>query len=194
MESFKKSLSFLLSLVILIGAGWFLYKKFYLDIKPQEYFLEKPKVIVGISTTSSRQYPLEQQAKQIASLWGDFNKDVLTTKIPNEILGSKPYGVYHSYEEDGKYMVTAGVRVSSVDEKENSYTYITIPVGKYLIFSNTKNNKNQREGDLAVKTWSEVNKFFAKTHKYKRAFQVDFEEYLEGKINIYISYLEESKK
>lgn len=187
MNIYGKSLSLVAAVLIVAGVAWYTYCKF-VRVAPEEVFIDKPKAIVGISIKDSLNAPMQERSDHIGKLWKKFHDEKLAEKIPNAIANTMPYGVYHDYNSSaGEETVTVGMEVSSVEPKEEQYTYITVPVGKYLRFS----KKDEQKGvhpELVVQLWQDIDKYFADSTKYIRDYKVDFEEYSAQGVDIYISY------
>lgn len=185
----KKNIYIAVGTIVSIMACWFLYSTFFENaIKPHQGFIGRPIVVVGKSIESSYDYSMETQEEQIGKLWKEFHSSKVASKIPNTVAQNRFYGVYSEYGHGGKYKLTAGVEVSSIDSKINEYSYVTVPVGRYLVFSK-KSSKGFRP-ELVVDGWKEVDSYFEKNSKYKRQYAVDFEVYYSDGVDIYISYLD----
>ena len=97
---------------------------------------------------------------------------------------SEIYGVYCSYENgvNGLYDLFIGTKSLC-----QSGEILEIKSGKYAVFSFPSEPQN------VAKFWGEIWKYFENS-ELKRAYETDFEKYLNEKIEIYISIKEKVKK
>ncbi|WP_334020269.1 GyrI-like domain-containing protein [Alteromonas sp. S015] len=147
-------------------------------------YLSSPIEIQGFSVVTNNHAEFSSQGK-IPALWQRFDNAIPV----NYKGGERVYGVYFNYESDhtGDFSVLAGFDGSSVPESL-AIERITIPSGKYLVFS--------KQGDMpqiAIDAWSDVWSYFVQEDtqrraEYERAFTVDFEHYVNGNhIDVYIA-------
>ena len=114
---------------------------------------------------------------KIPALWAKFMREFYDGK-------SEIYGVYCSYENgvNGLYDLFIGTKsLCSGGE------ILEIKGGKYAVFSFPNEPQN------VAKFWGEIWKYF-ESSKLKRAYETDFEKYLNEKIEIYISIKIKGKK
>ena len=106
---------------------------------------------------------------KIPALWAKFMKECYDGR-------SEIYGVYYDYEDgaDGLYDIFIGAKAPRSDEA------LEIKSGKYAVFSFPSEPQN------VAKFWGEIWKYFENS-ELKRAYETDFEKYLNEKIEIYIS-------
>lgn len=134
------------------------------------------KLLMGFCARTGNALP--DMPKVIGGLWNTLYQEENAAKITNK---KSPYsiGLYSDYGDD-LYDITVGFEVS--DKTDTSFTYKTIPAGKYAKFS--------IQGDVVSavsKAWGEIWNM-----DLPRTFTGDFEEYCEGTpqdchINIYVA-------
>jgi predicted transcriptional regulator YdeE len=137
--------------------------------------------VSGYSTVTNNAAEMSPDKGKIPALWQKFDAEV-----PVDYRGGeRVYGVYYDYESDhtGDFTVLAGFD-GSVDKANTKIETITVPAGKYLVFSCT--------GDMpqiAIDAWTQVWQYFSQTStEYQRLFTVDFEHYPNGNaIDVYIA-------
>ena len=125
--------------------------------------------IYGLKTRTKNADEINGDGK-IPALWAKFTKEVYDGK-------SEIYGVYCSYENgvNGFYDLFIGTKsLCSGGE------ILEIKSGKYAVFSFPSEPQN------VAKFWGEIWKYFENS-ELKRAYETDFEKYLNEKIEIYIS-------
>ena len=125
--------------------------------------------IYGLKTRTKNADEVNGDGK-IPALWAKFTKEVYDGK-------SEIYGVYCRYENgvNGLYDLFIGTKsLCSGGE------ILEIKSGKYAVFSFPSEPQN------VAKFWGEIWKYFEGS-KLKRAYETDFEKYLNEKIEIYIS-------
>ena len=125
--------------------------------------------IYGLKTRTKNTDEINGDGK-IPALWAKFTKEIYDGK-------SEIYGVYCSYENgvNGLYDLFIGTKpLCSGGE------ILEIKSGKYAVFSFPCEPQN------VAKFWGEIWKYF-ESSKLKRAYETDFEKYLNEKIEIYIS-------
>ena len=107
---------------------------------------------------------------KIPALWAKFTKEFYDGK-------SEIYGVYCSYENgvNGLYDLFIGTKSLCLGGE-----ILEIKSGKYAVFSFPSEPQN------VAKFWGEIWKYF-ESSELKRAYETDFEKYLNEKIEIYIS-------
>lgn len=125
--------------------------------------------IYGLKTRTKNADEVNGDGK-IPALWAKFTKEVYDGK-------SEIYGVYCRYENgvNGLYDLFIGTKsLCSGGE------ILEIKSGKYAVFSFPSEPQN------VAKFWGEIWKYFENS-ELKRAYETDFEKYLNEKIEIYIS-------
>ena len=124
-------------------------------------------------------YGLKTRTKNADEINGDGKIPILWAKFMKEIYDGKSeiYGVYCSYESDvnGFYDTFVGTKSLCPGGE-----ILEIKSGKYAVFSFPCEPQN------VAKFWGEIWKYF-ESSKLKRAYETDFEKYLNEKIEIYIS-------
>lgn len=125
--------------------------------------------IYGLKTRTKNTDEINGDGK-IPALWAKFTKEIYDGK-------SEIYGVYCSYENgvNGLYDLFIGTKSLC-----SGGGILEIKSGKYAVFSFPNEPQN------VAKFWGEIWKYF-ESSKLKRAYETDFEKYLNEKIEIYIS-------
>lgn len=146
----------------------------------------------GISTRTTNIAEISHDTAKLGRLWQKFYQN----HAGNLAEGEDIYGVYHNYETDdeiGAFDVVASWKVDSEQEKlskdtPGSLVTVTIPAGKYMIFSEQGYMPN-----TIMNAWEKVSEYFTSPScEQVRAFDVDFEKYVEGnleygQVDLYIS-------
>ncbi len=193
MENFKKPVAAFFTVVILAVVAWLLYDNYTNKIKTTKVFLEKPKIIMGLTLDTSFELPLDEQSREIGDMWKKFHEEAISSKLENLVIDNPSfYGVYYNFndKQNGAYSVLAGSEVSAVSEVSN-FQFVTIPIGKYMLFQ-YKYPKEGFSAELVVNGWMDVDKYFDNHKLYERTYEVDFEVYEPNELKIYVSY--EAKK
>ncbi len=125
--------------------------------------------IYGLKTRTKNTDEINGDGK-IPALWAKFTKEIYDGK-------SEIYGVYCSYENgvNGLYDLFIGTKSLC-----SGGGILEIKSGKYAVFSFPNEPQN------VAKFWGEIWKYF-ESSELKRAYETDFEKYLNEKIEIYIS-------
>ena len=125
--------------------------------------------IYGLKTRTKNADEINGDGK-IPALWAKFTKEIYDGK-------SEIYGVYCSYENgvNGLYDLFIGTKSLCPGGE-----ILEIKSGKYAVFSFPCEPQN------VAKFWGEIWKYF-ESSELKRAYETDFEKYLNEKIEIYIS-------
>ena len=125
--------------------------------------------IYGLKTRTKNTDEINGDGK-IPALWAKFTKEIYDGK-------SEIYGVYCSYENgvNGLYDLFIGTKSLC-----SGGGILEIKSGKYAVFSFPNEPQN------VAKFWGEIWKYFENS-ELKRAYETDFEKYLNEKIEIYIS-------
>ena len=125
--------------------------------------------ICGLKTRTKNADEINGDSK-IPALWAKFMREFYDGK-------SEIYGVYCSYENgvNGLYDLFIGTKSLCP-----SGEILEIKSGEYAVFSFPNEPQN------VAKFWGEIWKYF-ESSELKRAYETDFEKYLNEKIEIYIS-------
>ena len=125
--------------------------------------------IYGLKTRTKNVDEISSSGK-IPALWAKFTKEFYDGK-------SEIYSVYCSYEDgvNGLYDIFIGTKSLCAGSE-----ILEIKSGKYAVFSFPNEPQN------VAKFWGEIWKYFEGS-KLNRAYETDFEKYLNEKIEIYIS-------
>ncbi len=110
-----------------------------------------------------------QSGNDIGQLWGRFMGEGVPQKIEGRI-GNDAYGVYTNYESDhtGHYTALAGCEVNSPEEVGRDFTTITLPAGKYQVYT-----LEGKLPEMVYEGWQEIWKT-----AQNRKFTTDFEVYI----------------
>ena len=147
--------------------------------------LASPIAIQGFSVVTNNEAEFSADTGKIPALWQKFDN-----AVPVDYMGGeRVYGVYSEYESDhtGNFRVLAGFDGEHVPDdipEQSEIQHITIPTGKYLVFTH--------KGDMpqiAIDAWSEVWRYFTQGEpEHERCFTLDFEHYVNGNhIDVYIA-------
>jgi predicted transcriptional regulator YdeE len=96
--------------------------------------IERPEfLIAGIAVRTINN---GQAGKDIKALWDGFFGDGIYGKIENK-ASEDIYNLYTDYESDytGYYTAILGCRVNSLEGLQDGLTGLTVPAGKYKVFS-----------------------------------------------------------
>ena len=140
---------------------------------------------VGIEVRTNNTLEMDPSKAKIPGLWGRFFQEGIPGKIPNKKPKSVPLGVYTDYEDDhlGPYSLVAGVEAIDLNSTPNGMRGLTIPAGKYLVFTAVG-----QMPQALIDTWIYIWKYFSGGSGYARAYTTDFERYDGGeKVEIHIA-------
>jgi len=144
--------------------------------------LNKPKTILGTSTTTKHAIENNPAEGRIAPLWQSFLQKGATNSIP-EAKSQAIYAVYNNYESDltGTYKLTLG---AESDTSTKQLEQAKIPTGTYLVFE-----ASGPSPQCTIDAWQAVWAYFAnETSSYKRSYTTDFEIYTSNEgVSIYIN-------
>ncbi|MCK5310843.1 MAG: AraC family transcriptional regulator [Desulfobacteraceae bacterium] len=130
-----------------------------------EYTIEQisKMKIVGIKTITDN----KEGMALIPQLWGQFFNENTIETIENKMPSTKMYAIYTEYESDenGKYTFLLGAQVKDISTDEVNHASVTIPAGKYAVF--TAANK-----DKVINVWQ-----FVWQRTLDRNYKTDFEVY-----------------
>jgi len=145
--------------------------------------------VSGLKVRTTNACEMDFSASKIGPLWGEFFHNV----APEMAEGAVAYGVYSDYESDtsGEFTVLAG---SPHLSKPAGLSHVQVASGSYLKFS-----KQGEMPQAVIELWSEIWQYFVARKNsrsddnstasvsYTRAFNTDFEKYIDGHIvEIYI--------
>lgn len=159
----------------------------------QEYFQRKhgykmekqqQKFLIGIKVnTSNEKCPID-----CPLIWEKFLKEKVFEKIPSKI-SNNCFGLYTDYEGDctKPFAYVVGCEVSTLDSIPEGMVGITIPKGKYVVFT-AKGPFPQSMSTVWQEIWAAP---------IQRAYKVDYEVYTPDfrpqgspEINIYVSLMD----
>lgn len=140
--------------------------------------------LVGLQTRTTNAAESSPQTAKIPGLWQKIYSGELEALVPKRIARGKPFSIYYDYQSDqsGAYSVVVGYQVPGLDEVPVGLTGLSIPGGKYLMFT--------AEGDpsqAVPQAWAHIWDYF-KQSKAKRAYTYDYEVYeSSSKVQIFIA-------
>ena len=148
---------------------------------------ELPEAIAckGISVRTTNHAEISHETAKLGRLWQKFYQNYMGD-LP---VGKDIYGIYHNYESAdlvGAFDVVAGWEVVNEQAQPDNAAFantsnlvtMTIPAGKYLVFSETGNMPN-----TVMNAWENAWEYFnAPNCEYTRTFNVDFEHYIDGNL------------
>ncbi len=146
----------------------------------------------GISIRTTNIAEISQDTAKLGRLWQKFYQNYAGDLTEDEDI----YCVYHNYEtedEIGAFDVVASWKVDDEQDKlrndiPGTLVTATIPAGKYLLFSEYGYMPN-----TVMNAWEKVSEYFNNSScEHIRAFDVDFEQYIDGnleygQVDLYIS-------
>lgn len=141
------------------------------DTEPKLTSREAIKLI-GIEVRTTNRQETDPLTAEIPGLWGRFYQEQIADKIPNRKTEGPTIAAYSKYESDvnGAYSLIVGCEVTSLSAVPNGMTGVTIPAGKYLLFT-----ASGPMPKTLIDTWGHIWNYFAQTSPYKRAYTVDYE-------------------
>jgi predicted transcriptional regulator YdeE len=127
--------------------------------------------VVGLETRTSKTLEDNPQTARIPALWERSRRENLEEQIPRRLAKGHPFCVYFDYENGhtGAYSVVVGYQVPGLEDVPPGLTGLSIPGGKYLVFT--------AEPQDVAQTWAAVWDYFAQPSAPRRAFTYDYEEY-----------------
>jgi len=130
--------------------------------------------VIGFEVRTSNLLEVDPATAEIPRLWKRFVEERLEERIPNRAHPGNLFGVYTNYESDhtGMYSLIVSAEVSSLDRVPEGMMGLTIPAGKYLVFS-----ASGPTPDAIIQTWKNVWNYFSQSSEYRRAYTTDFESY-----------------
>ena len=140
----------------------------------------------GISVRTTNHAETRHETAKLGRLWQKFYQNHMGD-LPE---GEDIYGVYHNYESDdlvGAFDVVASWKTASEkdDQSDSERTAstsnvveVTIPAGKYLVFSEEGHMPN-----TVMNAWEKAWEYFNDPNcEHTRNFDVDFEHYIDGNL------------
>ena len=166
---------------------------------PQIKELTEALACKGISVRTTNIAEISHDTAKLGRLWQKFYQNHAGDLAEGEDI----YGIYHNYESDdeiGAFDVVASWKIDSEQEKLNndipgSLVTVTIPAGKYIVFSEEGYMPN-----TVMNAWEKVSEYFnSSSCEHVRAFDVDFEQYIDGnleygQVDLYISVKQDNEK
>ena len=130
--------------------------------------------VIGFEARTSNSLEGDRVTAKIPGLWKRFFEERLEEKIPSRTHPGNLFGVYTNYESDhtGMYSLIVSAEVSSLDRVPEGMIGLTIPAGKYLVFT-----VGGPIPDAVIQTWQNVWNYFSQSSEYRRAYTTDFESY-----------------
>ena len=147
--------------------------------------LTESQTCTGISVRTTNSAEISHETAKLGKLWQKFYQ----THMSNIPEGEDIYGIYHNYESDdlvGAFDVVAGWKVDSEQQQSDSgantkngmLVSVDIPAGKYMVFAEHGNMPN-----TVMNAWEKAWEYFNNPScEHTRTFNVDFERYVEGKL------------
>lgn len=139
----------------------------------------------GIEVRTDNAREMNPATRQIAGLWQRFFQEDIPGTIPGKKPAGVPLGIYTDYASDhtGLYTLIASVAVTQAGSTPKGMRTVTIPAGKYLVFTATGPMPK-----ALIETWGSIWTYFSDNSRYTRAYTTDFEEYQgSDKVEIYIA-------
>lgn len=141
----------------------------------------KEKQLAGFTKRIRNSEALQNQSDTIEALHYAFIDKVEV----DYSQGARLYGVYHHYQngQQGDYSIFVGTDTEHIEESK-PLTKMTIPGGKYLVFSGRGEMPH-----VVMEVWQNIWRYFDQADcKFERAFDVDFEYYRsKNTVVVYIS-------
>ncbi|MFT5096479.1 MULTISPECIES: GyrI-like domain-containing protein [Psychrobacter] len=135
-------------------------------------------VCKGISARTTNNAEISHDTAKLGRLWQKFYQNHMKSLSEGEDI----YGVFHNYESDdlvGAFDVVASWKADS-DDTTNASDVVTvsIPAGKYLVFSEKGNMPN-----TVMNAWEKAWEYFNNPScEHTRTYKVDFEHYIGGNL------------
>ncbi|WP_201556568.1 GyrI-like domain-containing protein [Psychrobacter sp. 72-O-c] len=144
----------------------------------------------GISIRTTNIAEISHETAKLGRLWQKFYQDHASHLEEGEDI----YGIYHNYESDdvGAFDVVASWKTDSQQGDQdqsgkgdtlnagntNNLVTVTIPTGKYMIFSEQGNMPN-----TVMNAWERAWAYFNDPScEHTRLYGVDFEQYIDGNL------------
>jgi len=140
----------------------------------------------GISVRTTNNAEISQETAKLGRLWQKFYQNYADQLAEGEDI----YGVYHNYESEdlvGAFDVVASWKTATEQNAQsdsestasiNNVIEVTIPAGKYLVFSEEGYMPN-----TVMNAWESAWEYFNTADcEHTRTFNVDFEHYIGGNL------------
>ena len=141
--------------------------------------------LIGIAVRTTNQQEMIAATAKIPGLWGRFFQEQVADKIADKTALDSTLAAYTNYESDhtGAYDLIVGREVNSLGSIPDGMTGVTIPAGKYLLF--TAKGPMPR---ALIDTWAYIWNYFSKNSGYRRSYTTDYEVHqADDKVDIYIA-------
>ena len=155
--------------------------------------LTDAQTCTGISIRTTNTAEISHETAKLGQLWQNFYQN----HVSQLEKGQDIYGIYHNYESDdaGAFDVVASWKVdnektqsdnddtvdavnTSNDKHASNLVTVNIPAGKYMVFSEYGNMPN-----TVMNAWEKAWEYFNDPScEHTRTYNVDFERYVEGKL------------
>jgi predicted transcriptional regulator YdeE len=141
--------------------------------------------LIGIAVRTINQQEMNPGTAKIPGLWGRFFQEQIGDKIPNKTASDSTVAAYTKYESDhtGAYDLIVGREVNSLSSVPDGMTAVTIPAGKYLLFTS--------EGPMPkalIDSWGYIWNYFSEGSQYQRSYTTDYEIHqASDRVDIYIA-------
>ncbi|OXL17509.1 GyrI-like domain-containing protein [Psychrobacter sp. DAB_AL32B] len=158
--------------------------------------LTDAQTCTGISVRTTNTAEISHETAKLGKLWQSFYKNHVSQLEKGEDI----YGIYHNYESDdvGAFDVVASWKVSSQQDEQvqsdnddtanpvkatknknaSNLVTVSIPAGKYMVFYEYGNMPN-----TVMNAWEKAWTYFNNPScEHTRTYNVDFERYVEGKL------------
>jgi predicted transcriptional regulator YdeE len=140
--------------------------------------------VVGISARTSNPREMTPDGV-IGKLWARFMRDGILAGIPHRADPSI-VSVYSNYasDKDGEYDFLLGARVKSSAALPEGLTAVTVPAGRYAIFTSDQGPAARVVMDAWKRVWAALDESEKKSEAAgNRAYRADFEVYGEGALD-----------
>lgn len=144
----------------------------------------------GISVRTTNIAETSHETAKLGRLWQKFYQGHVSHLEEGEDI----YGIYHNYESDdvGAFDVVASWKTGGEQDQSgngdtlnagntgnaNNLVTVTIPTGKYMVFSEQGNMPN-----TVMNAWEKVFAYFNDPScEHTRVYDVDFEQYVDGNL------------
>jgi predicted transcriptional regulator YdeE len=142
-------------------------------------FEEKDEMkLAGIYVRTSNRLESDAKTARIPALWQRFYQENVAGKIPGLVNPQVIYEAYSDYEsdQDGEYTVILGGEVESIENLPEGMLAIIVPRARYIVTPAT----GEDVPAAVQQAWRQVWKHFESPKPYRRAYQVDFEQFRIG--------------
>ncbi len=155
--------------------------------------LTDEQACVGISVRTTNHAEISHETAKLGKLWQNFYQN----HAGQLEKGQDIFGIYRNYESDdaGAFDVVASWKVDSEkaqsdnddavdrvsansDKKASNLVSVSIPAGKYMVFSETGHMPN-----TVMNAWEKAWEYFNNPScEHTRTYNVDFEHYIDGNL------------